>query len=560
MWALYGKGWPLSSWPKGHWHLLAAAANQHGLMLARSPRECYTGSRLAGVEELVAILGVVFSAAALLVALFGANAFLLCCLYLRRRAETVPDPSPCPEWPPVTVQLPVYNEIHVVSHLIDAVARLEYPRDRLQIQVLDDSTDETTQVARERVLRHRAGGLDIELLHRSDRDGFKAGALANGLRGARGEYVAVFDADFVPPPDFLVRTVPHLVADQRLAFVQTRWGHLNERSSALTRAQALALDGHFVVEHLARNLNGLVVNFNGTAGVWRRAAIEEAGGWHSDTLTEDVDLSFRAQLAGWRALYLPEVVAPAELPPQVAAFRRQQARWATGAAQCLVKLGGSLLRGALSTREAEGKEPRAPLSWPARLEGLMHLSVWIAHPMSLVLLLLTPLMLAGQIPLTANLSIFWLAALGPICAYAVSQRRLHSDWRARMLYMPVLALMGTGLALSNTVAIAQGLAGRRTPFRRTPKFGLEGHAGRRAGSRYVLPFQWIVVGELAMAGYALATTAFAVSVGHLFSVPFLLLYVGGYGYLGIQGVLDAWPGWRPHPQPRRTSVVESKAE
>ncbi len=509
----------------------------------------------------MSILGLVFSAAALLVALFGANAFLLCYLYLRRRSVSLPAPAPCPEWPAVTVQLPIYNELHVVSPLIDAAARLTYPRSQLQIQVLDDSTDETTHLARERVLRHRASGLDIELVHRFDRSGFKAGALANGLETARGEYTAVFDADFVPPSDFLVRTIPHLVADGSLAFVQTRWGHLNARYSALTRAQTIALDGHFVVEHLARNQNGLVMNFNGTAGVWRRAAIEDAGGWQSDTLTEDVDLSFRAQLAGWKALYLPEVVAPAELPPRVAAFRRQQARWATGAAQCLAKLGGALLRGGLPTRRREGEKTRARLSWPARLEGLMHLSVWIAHPMSLVLLLLTPLMLAGQIPLTINLSIFWLAALGPICAYAVSQRRLYGDWRARMLYMPVLALLGTGLALSNTIAIVEGLIGQRTPFLRTPKFGPDGRAGQWARSRYTLPFQWIVVGELALACYALATTALAVSVGHYFSVPFLLLYVGGYGYMGIQGLLDAWPGWRAHPRSRRApAIAESKAE
>ncbi len=509
----------------------------------------------------MSILGIVFGVAALLVALFGANAFLLCCLYFRRHAKLDTCPTPCGEWPAVTVQLPIYNELHVVNRLIDAVAHLDYPRERLQIQVLDDSTDETTQLARERAIRHGAHGLHIELIHRKDRSGFKAGALAHGLETARGEYVAVFDADFVPPADFLKRTIPHLVADTDVAFVQTRWGYLNAAYSALTRAQTIALDGHFVVEHIARNRNGLVMNFNGTAGVWRRAAIEDAGGWQSDTLTEDVDLSFRAQLAGWKALYQPEVVAPAELPPQVAAFRRQQARWATGAAQCLVKLAGPLLRGRLYPKGRDGKGSESRLPWPARLEGLLHLSVWIAHPMSLVLLLLAPLMLEGRIPITLNLSIFWLAALGPICAYAVSQRRLYRDWRARMLYMPVLALLGTGLALSNTVAIAQGLTGRRTPFRRTPKFRLEERTGHWASSRYALPFQWIVLGELALAGYALATAALAVSVGHYLSVPFLLLYVGGYGLMGLQGLLDAWAGWRAHPKAHRAPVIaESKID
>jgi cellulose synthase/poly-beta-1,6-N-acetylglucosamine synthase-like glycosyltransferase len=372
---------------------------------------------------MVSLLSIIYLAAALLVALFGANALLLSILHLRRR-ETDPVQAPEPEtWPVVTVQLPVYNELYVVKRLIHAVARMDYPRGRLQVQVLDDSTDETTRLAQAGVAHYRARGLDIELVHRQDRQGFKAGALAHGLESAKGEFIAIFDADFVPPPDFLKQTIPHLVAEPRLAFVQTRWGHLNADYSALTRAQTIALDGHFVVEHLGRNRNGLLMNFNGTAGVWRREAIFAAGGWQSDTLTEDVDLSFRTQLAGWQALYLPDVEVPAELPPQMAAFKRQQARWATGAAQCLVKLAGSLWQGRPhpGSSPAEAR-PALRLSWSARLEALLHLAVWIAHPMSLVLLLLTLPMLLGQIPLIFNLTVFWLMAMGPIFAYALSQR------------------------------------------------------------------------------------------------------------------------------------------
>jgi cellulose synthase/poly-beta-1,6-N-acetylglucosamine synthase-like glycosyltransferase len=521
----------------------------------------------------VSILGIIFSMAALLVALFGASAFLLSCLYLRRRPPPAAVPSLLADWPSVTVQLPVYNELHVVERLIDAVADLDYPHDRLQIQVLDDSTDETTRLAQVRARRHRARGLEFEVIHREDRSGFKAGALAQGLKTARGELIAIFDADFCPAPDFLRRTVPPLAEDPGLAFVQARWGYLNAGYSALTRAQTLALDGHFVVEHCARNRSGLLINFNGTAGVWRRSAIEDAGGWQSNTLTEDVDLSFRAQLGGWHALYLPDVVAPAELPPQVAAFRRQQARWATGAAQCLFKLGRSLLRGRFDPQTNNPHAPSGPppgpgreregtrLSWLARLEGLLHLSVWIAHPMSLVLLLLTPLMLLGRIPITLNLSIFWLMALGPIVAYTLSQQHLYRDWRSRMLYMPVLALLGTGLALSNTVAIAQGLTGQRVPFRRTPKFRLEDRSGAWASSLYALPFEWITLGELALAAFALATTALALSVGHYFSVPFLLLYVCGYGLMSFQGLHDAWLAWRAHPPASRpAAIADSKIE
>jgi cellulose synthase/poly-beta-1,6-N-acetylglucosamine synthase-like glycosyltransferase len=456
--------------------------------------------------------------------------------------------------------LPIYNELYVTRRLIDAVARLDYPRDRLQVQVLDDSTDQTTRLARACVDRYRAQGLDIELVHRSNRTGFKAGALAHGLETARAGLVAIFDADFVPPPDFLRRSVPYLVAEPRLGFVQARWGYLNRDYSPLTRAQAIALDGHFVVEHLGRNRNGLLMNFNGTAGVWRRQAIAEAGGWQSDTLTEDVDLSLRAQLAGWRALYLPDLEAPAELPPQMAAFKRQQARWATGAAQCLVKLAGPLVRGTLppagttaSGRGSVGPMPRVP--WPARLEALLHLSVWISHPTSLVLLCLTLPMLLGQIPLTLNLTIFWLMALGPILAYALSQRHLYPDWRRRFLAMPVLALLGTGLALSNTVAIARGLLAGDRAFYRTPKFRVARRGESWVGNRYALPFHWLTVGELLLAGYALATTGVAISLGNWFSVPFLLLYAGAYGYLGVAGLGDLRFRGRARPKLRRREAV-----
>jgi cellulose synthase/poly-beta-1,6-N-acetylglucosamine synthase-like glycosyltransferase len=510
----------------------------------------------------VSVLSFIYLVAALLVALYGGNALLLAALYLRRRQDR-PDQPPEPEtWPMVTVQLPIYNELYVVKRLIDAVGDLDYPRHRLHVQVLDDSTDETTRLARARVAYHRARGLDIELLHRSERHGFKAGALANGLRTAKGEFIAILDADFVPLPDFLRRTVPHLVAGQRLGFVQARWGYLNPDYSALTRAQTIALDGHFVVEHLGRNRSGLLMNFNGTAGVWRREAIDSSGGWQSDTLTEDVDLSFRAQLAGWQGRYLPEIEAPAELPPQMAAFKRQQARWATGAAQCLVKLARSLWQGRLrSPSGPAGFRASDRLPWSARLEGLLHLSVWIAHPMSLVMLLLTLPLLLGQISLTFNLTAFWMVALGPIFAYALSQRHLYPDWRRRMLHMPVLALVGTGLALSNTLEIGRGLLGRRQPFRRTPKFRITHREDRWIDNRYVLPFQWVTLGELALACYALVTIAVALWVGNYLAVPFLLLYLGGYAYIGLHGFWDAWAARQAQPSLRgRPAVADSQAK
>ncbi|MGD8623005.1 MAG: glycosyltransferase [Anaerolineae bacterium] len=496
----------------------------------------------------MSVLSVIYLLAALLVALYGGNALLLAILYLRRRDKGPVRPPQPEEWPVVTVQLPIYNELYVVRRLLQAVARLDYPRERLQVQVLDDSTDETTRLARACVAHQRAQGLDVALIHRHDRQGFKAGALARGLASARGELVAILDADFVPSPDFLKQTVPHLVADPGLGFVQARWRYLNPQYSSLTRAQTIALDGHFVVEHLARNRNGLLMNFNGTAGLWRRRAIEAAGGWQSDTLTEDVDLSLRAQLAGWRALYLPEVGVPAELPPQVAAFKRQQARWATGAAQCLFKLAGPLLRGCSA---AAG----TPLAWPARLEALLHLGVWVAHPMSLLFLFLTLPMLLGQIPLTANLTLFGFMTLGPIFVYALSQRHLYADWKRRMTYyMPILALLGTGLALSNTLAIARGLFLRDRIFRRTPKFQIERRGDRWAGNRYALPFDRMTIAELALAAYALLTVAVAAAVGNYLAIPFLLLYVGGYGYIGLLGLRDARASRQARPQVGRNAL------
>jgi cellulose synthase/poly-beta-1,6-N-acetylglucosamine synthase-like glycosyltransferase len=537
----------------------------------------YTGRCLSDLEAIVSIPGFFYLIAALSVALYGANALLLAVLYLRHHRDPLPQPAEPETWPMVTVQLPVYNELYVVKRLIDAIASLDYPREQLQVQVLDDSTDETTRMVSAQVTLLRARGLDIELIHRQDRRGFKAGALAHGLETARGEFIAIFDADFVPPSDFLQRTIPHLLAEPRLGFVQTRWGHLNPGYSTLTRAQIIALDGHFVVEHLGRNRSGLLMNFNGTAGVWRRMAIEEAGGWQSDTLTEDVDLSFRAQLAGWQALYLPNVEAPAELPPQIAAFKRQQARWAAGAAQCLVKLAGSLWQGRPFAGARDGlnrgsstdkpADPSilgtvaSPLPWPARLEGLLHLSVWLAHPMSLLLLILTLPLLLGQISLTFNLTIFWLVALGPIFAYTLSQRHLYPDWKQRMLFMPVLALLGTGLALSNTLAIARGLLGQDRAFQRTPKFRIERQGDLWAGNRYALPFQWVTAGELLLASYALATVIVSLAVDNYLAVPFLLLYVGGYGYIGLYGLRDAWIHRQSRPRLNRgVMVADSQAK
>ena len=434
-------------------------------------------------------------------------------------------------WPPVTVQLPIFNEVHVVGRLIDACAKLEYPSDRLQIHVLDDSIDGTTAIAERRAAFWRRRGVDVRVLHRGDRQGFKAGALREGLKEANGEYVAVFDADFVPHPDFLKRTVPSFLdsATRRVGFVQTRWTHLNGEYSALTRAQALALDGHFVVEQAARHAAGLSFGFNGSAGVWRKACIEDpaVGGWQDDTLCEDLDLSYRAQLAGWRGVYLDDVEAPAELPPQLLAFKRQQFRWAKGSVATLRKLATSVWQG----------------GWPTlkRTAAYVHLGGYLIHPLLLLLLLVSPLlMLSGSQPYLP-LAYLSLVSIGPPALYALAQRRLHKrDWLRRWAHLPLLMLLGMGLSLSNSVAAWQAIFGKGGAFLRTPKFRVEGSSDLWHRSGYALELEPIVAAELFLSLYAGISCYLAVIHGQWLSLPFLALYACGYAFVALFGFYESW--------------------
>jgi cellulose synthase/poly-beta-1,6-N-acetylglucosamine synthase-like glycosyltransferase len=489
----------------------------------------------------LSVLAIVYGLTAVLLAIYGLNSLIMVLLYLRHRpfgrpvlslveglrtpCENQP-PSPLTNAPPVTVQLPIYNELHVVERLIDAVARLDYPRDRLQIQVLDDSTDETTTLTQARVDYYRTKGIDIVLIHRPERTGFKAGALQRGLETATGGFVAIFDADFVPNPDFLRRIIPHFQGRPRLGLVQARWSHINADYSPLTRAQALALDGHFVVEQTARQRSGLFMNFNGASGVWRKRCIEEAGGWQGDTLSEDLDLSYRAQLAGWEFLYLPDVASPAEIPPQINAFKRQQFRWAKGSIQCLLKHWRALVR------------VRRPAF--VRLQGLIHLSNYLIHPLMLILLLLTLPLLLGQGRMGLPLFYLGLGSVGPPLVFILSQWDVYPDWHRRLAYFPLLALLGTGIALNNALAVGEALVRRPNLFQRTPKFGLEGRTDRWAESPYALPVNWMTLGEVLLSLYSLITVIVALAQGNYYAVPFLLLYLGGFGYVAVLGLR------RPH--------------
>jgi cellulose synthase/poly-beta-1,6-N-acetylglucosamine synthase-like glycosyltransferase len=487
----------------------------------------------------MAFLEFLYAVCAVLLSIYGFNSLALVWLYLRHRNDPVPTPPPpAPDrWPHVTVQLPVYNELHTVERLLAAAAALDYPHDRLEIQLLDDSTDNTRRVAARAIARLRQQGVDVKHVTRADRSGFKAGALAAGLTSARGDLIAVFDADFVPPSGFLRQVVPHF-ADPAIGCVQTRWAHLNHDYSPFTRAQATGIDGHFVVEQTARNRAGLFIGFNGSGGVWRRSCIEDAGGWQADTLTEDLDLSYRAQMRGWRIRYLPHVLAPAELPAQVSGFKRQQARWAQGSTETAVKLIGPLLR---------SDQP-----WPVKLEGCIHLTAYLVSPIMLLTILLILPMSFSHSWVLGLAPWLMIAATGPPVTYAVAQLATGRRPREWLGSLPILILTGVGVTLSNSLAAIKGLLGIRQPFLRTPKFALEGRADTWAGSAYALTLRrdMVVWGELALALFALSLLFLPGS--HWGFAPWALLNGGGFGYVAGLTLLQArqrrrWLARRPAP-------------
>jgi cellulose synthase/poly-beta-1,6-N-acetylglucosamine synthase-like glycosyltransferase len=458
---------------------------------------------------------------AILLAVYAVGMIVLLLTYWRHRHDPAPLPA-ITAWPTVAVQLPVYNERHVVIPLLEAVARLDYPRDRLVVQVLDDSTDDTARLIAHHVGRLRLRGLNISHLHRTERTGYKAGALAGGLAQLDTELVAVFDADFLPAPDFLRQTVPYLAADPAVGMVQARWGHLNPFDNALTLGQTLALDGHFVVEQTARSRAGWLLNFSGSGGVWRTACIHAAGGWRAVTLTEDLDLSYRAQLAGWRFLYLPDVVVPGQLPPQMAAYKRQQARWAQGCTQTLVATLRPLWR--------------ARLTLDQKVMALLHLCQYLPQPLLLLLLLLTPPLILTHELHHLPLGPLGLAGLGPPLILAVSQRALYPDWRQRLLVFPLLMLLGIGITWNNAQAVLRGLfaPGQMVEFERTPKFTRDWPE-----SAYALRVDHHVWGEILLALYALGGVIVAQRHDPALTI-YLLLCALGFGLVAIWTLHDSW--------------------
>jgi cellulose synthase/poly-beta-1,6-N-acetylglucosamine synthase-like glycosyltransferase len=474
--------------------------------------------------------------------LFGSSGFVMIYYYLKHKNAV---PQACPpliDTPLVTLQLPVYNELYVVKRLIDAVCKFEYPKDKLEIQILDDSTDETTQVIEDAIRPYKASGFDIVHIRRTNRQGYKAGALKEALVSAKGEFVAIFDADFMPRPDFLQKTLPYFEVDPKIGMVQTRWEHANSDYSLLTRAQALALDGHFVIEQNVRNKAGFFINFNGTGGIWRKATIEDAGNWQADTLTEDLDLSYRAQLKGWKFKFLVNYTSPAELPSEINALKSQQFRWTKGA----IETGRKIL----------------PMVWKSdmplekKIHSTFHLTNNIVFPFILVAAIL-------NVPLTFIkhqggyevyfdvMSVFVFAFIGSFMFYLYSQKDVYHDWQKRMLLFPIFMAGSMGLAVNNTRAVFEGLFKKRSEFVRTPKYHILNKNDHWKTKKYAKSkFDYAILIEAALALYCMFGVVSSIYYLEISAVPFQLMFSAGFSMVSILSLRHAWQArTRKHPAP-----------
>lgn len=467
----------------------------------------------------------------LLLAIYGVHRYQLVYLYYKYR-RNMPKPSGSfAERPFVTIQLPMYNEQFVARRIIESACGIDYPREKLEIQVLDDSTDETVEIVQKTVAKMQAKGHNVVLLHRENRAGYKAGALEEGLKVARGEFIVIFDADFVPPPDILHELIDHFV-DPKVGMVQARWEHINRDSSLLTKAQAVLLDGHFVIEHAARNRSGRFMSFNGTAGAWRKSCISDAGGWQHDTLTEDLDLSYRAQMKGWKFVFLPHVTSPAELPPEMNAFKSQQHRWAKGGAQTCRKLLPAILK--------------SRLPWRIKLEAFFHLTSCVSYffIMMLTFLLFPALYYKNTLfgdnimmRVVIDLSLVLLATFSASSFYVASQREIFRTWGESLKYLPFLMAVGVGISINNARAALEGFFGGQSEFVRTPKFGVMAPTDRnwrgKTGKNKldVKRIQtWI---ELFLALYMSVCVAYAVMAKMWVGLFFLSLFTVGFFYVAI---------------------------
>jgi cellulose synthase/poly-beta-1,6-N-acetylglucosamine synthase-like glycosyltransferase len=463
--------------------------------------------------------------------IFGLHGFIMI-FYHRKYGHNNPVPKESfDEEPMVTIQLPLYNEMYVAERLIKSICEIEYPKDKMEIQVLDDSTDETTSIVAKIVEQKQHQGFDISHIRRGTREGFKAGALKEGMKIAKGEYIAIFDADFIPQKEFLKKTLSFF-SDDKVGMVQTRWEHLNGDYSIITKAQALALDGHFVIEQTVRNKSGFFINFNGTGGIWRKRCIEEAGNWHADTLTEDLDLSYRAQLIGWRFVFLKDFTSPAELPSEINALKSQQFRWTKGAVETAKKI--------------------LPLVWKSKvplrvkLQSTFHLTNNLVFPFILLAAILNvPLIFVknsgSHEAYFAIMSLFVLAFISSFLFYLYSQKDIRADWRKKIVLFPLFMAGSMGLAVNNSRAVFEGLMNRKSEFVRTPKFKQESDKDSWVGNKYLnrkLGFSVIV--EAILAVYCFIGVLSSIYFLELASIPFQLLFFLGFSFIAITSIKHAY--------------------
>jgi len=468
---------------------------------------------------------IVYLLALLVVCIFSFEAAYLIVRFLKNK--TSKHISEIKKYPVVTVQLPIYNEYYVAERLIRSVCSLDYPKEKLEIQVLDDSTDLTSKLCKKIIKEYRDQEIDIKYIHREDRIGYKAGALKEGLKSARGTFIAIFDADFLPQNDFLKRTIPYF-ENKSIGMVQTRWDHLNENFSLLTRAQAFGLAGHFIIEQNGRNNADLFINFNGTAGVWRKKCIIDAGNWQADTLTEDLDLSYRAQLKGWKFLFIQDIVTPAELPAEVNALKNQQYRWTKGSVETALKILPEVWKSKIPLKQ--------------KIHSTFHLTNNMVYPLIFILAILNlPLvMIKNSIPETKIyffiFGFFIISFFISFAFYSISQKALYKNWREKLLFFPLFMSGSMGLSINNSRAVIEALFGYKTPFIRTPKYKLTATTGNMFKSLYRAKLNYVTLIELFMALYSFIGIIIAVYYMEIGILPFMFLFFIGYASLGYFSV------------------------
>jgi len=480
--------------------------------------------------------------------IYGVHRYTMCYRYFKFRKNYDPNPhGHFDELPTVLIQLPMYNEQYVVDRLVEAVCGMEYPSEKLEIQVLDDSTDESKDVARQIVERYAALGHPIKYIHRSNRHGYKAGALDEGLKQSTAEFVAIFDADFVPPHDWIMKVIHHF-AEPDVGLVQTRWAHLNRDYSMLTKIEAILLDAHFIIEHGSRVRTGEYFNFNGTAGMWRRKAIEDGGGWQHDTLTEDTDLSYRSQMAGWRFKYLPTVACPSELPIEMNAFKTQQARWAKGLIQVSIKLLPTIFRSNMTRKR--------------KIESIYHLTANISYPLMVVMtVLIVPVTIVKAlqgwwIMLLFDLPIFAASTISIAVFYVLSQRELYPHrWKRSMLYVPMLMAVGVGLTVTNTKAVMEAIFGVQSSFVRTPKFRVTNKGDKSQAKKYLKRLKLAPYVEILLGCFFAGAIVYSIMNANYFTPPFFLIFVVGYWYTGFMSIFQGrFDGWKKSADPDEGSA------